>query len=263
MPPPTALTPELIAGLSLFALATSLTPGPNNMMLLASGANFGFRRSVPHLLGVALGFVVLVVVVGLGLGAIFTAWPALHAALQVLGGLYLLYLAWKIGASYGIGGGGTGPARPLTFLQAAAFQWVNPKGWAMALGATATYAPREHYVANILVVGLVFGCINLPSVGCWTTLGTVMRRFLDRPGVLRAFNLTMAALLVASLYPVAGELVQAWRAASGPKVEPAHDLRGGAVGLAKGLIRPAVEGAPERPGGSARLQILMEATHAE
>jgi threonine/homoserine/homoserine lactone efflux protein len=153
-----------------------------------------------------------VLIVGLGLGAVFAAYPPLHTVLQILGGLYLLYLAWKIGSAKGVGTGKGDTGKPMTFLQAAAFQWVNPKGWAMALGATTTYAPRQHYVANVLVVGLVFGAINLPSVSFWTTLGTVMRRFLDRPGVLRAFNLTMAALLILSLYPVVGELM---RAASG------------------------------------------------
>ena len=204
----TALTPELLAGLCLFALATSLTPGPNNMMLLASGANFGFRLTLPHLLGVSLGFVLLVWIVGLGLGAVFAAFPPLHTVLQVLGGLYLVYLAWKIGTAKGIGTGKGEAGRPMTFAQAAAFQWVNPKAWTMALGAATTYAPRAQYVVNILVVGLVFGAINLPCCGSWATLGTLMRRFLSRPGILRAFNLVMAALLLASLYPVVGELIR-------------------------------------------------------
>ena len=205
----TALTPELLAGLCLFALATSLTPGPNNMMLLASGANFGFRLTLPHLLGVSMGFVLLVWIVGLGLGAVFAAYPPLHTVLQVLGGLYLVYLAWKIGTATGIGAGTGEAGQPMTFAQAAAFQWVNPKAWTMALGAATTYAPRAHYVVNILIVGLVFGVINLPCCGSWATLGTVMRRFLSRPGILRAFNAVMAALLLASLYPVAAELVGA------------------------------------------------------
>ncbi|HTK34888.1 MAG TPA: LysE family translocator [Caulobacteraceae bacterium] len=204
----TSLSPVLLAGLSLFALVSSLTPGPNNMMLLASGANFGLRRTIPHLMGVSLGFVLLVWIVGLGLGAVFAAWPPLHAVLQILGGLYLAYLAWKIATASGIGGGASA-ARPMTFLQAAAFQWVNPKAWAMALGATTTYAPQQHYVANILVVGAVFGAINMPCVALWASLGTVMRRFLSRPGILRLFNYGMAALLLISLYPVVGELMRA------------------------------------------------------
>lgn len=259
------LTPELIAGLSLFALVSSLTPGPNNMMLLASGANFGFRRTLPHLMGVSVGFIVLLAIVGLGLGAVFAAYPPLHTVLQVMGGLYLVWLAWKIGTAKGIGGGGDGSGRPMSFLQAAAFQWVNPKAWAMALGAATTYAPQQHYVANILVVSLLFGAINLPCCGSWATLGTVMRRFLTRPGVLRMFNLVMAALLLASLYPVVGELAHAFAAAprSGAQVHPGNDLRRGAVGLAQGFVSPAVESAAEGAGGSARLQILMETPHPE
>ena len=126
--------------------------------------------------------------------------------LQVAGGLYLVYLAWKIATAKGIGSGQS-TGRPMTFLAAVAFQWVNPKAWAMALGATTTYAPPAHYVVNILIVGAVFGAINMPCVGAWASLGTVMRRFLDRPGVLLAFNWTMAVLLLVSLYPVVGELI--------------------------------------------------------
>ena len=201
----TALTPELLAALALFAFVSSITPGPNNTMLMASGANFGFRASIPHMMGVSGGFLLLVVAVGLGLGGLFAAYPELHDVLAVAGGLYLLWLAWKIATSSGLGQGEAG-ARPQTFLQAAAFQWVNPKAWAMALGAVTAYAPRDGYVANILVVSVIFTAINLPCVASWTGFGVGLRRFLDRPAVLRAFNVGMALLLVLSLLPVALEL---------------------------------------------------------
>lgn len=201
----TALTPELLAALALFAFVSSITPGPNNTMLMASGANFGFRASIPHLLGVSGGFFVLVVAVGLGLGGLFSAYPELHDILSAAGGLYLLWLAWKIATSKGTATSG-GSGRPQTFLQAAAFQWVNPKAWAMALGAVTAYAPREHYVANILAVSLIFVAINLPCVMSWTGFGVGLRRFLDKPAVLRGFNIVMALLLVASLVPLALEL---------------------------------------------------------
>ncbi|CAN7341769.1 LysE family translocator [Phenylobacterium sp. LjRoot164] len=201
----TSLTPELLAALALFAFVSSITPGPNNTMLMASGANFGFRASIPHMIGVSGGFLLLVVAVGLGLGGLFAAYPELHDVLAVAGGLYLLWLAWKIATSSGLGMGEAG-ARPQTFLQAAAFQWVNPKAWAMALGAVTAYAPREGYVTNILVVSVIFTAINLPCVASWTGFGVGLRRFLDRPAVLRAFNLGMALLLVLSLVPVALEL---------------------------------------------------------
>ena len=203
-----SLTPELLAALALFAFVSSITPGPNNTMLMASGANFGFRASIPHMIGVSGGFLLLVVAVGLGLGGLFAAYPESHDVLAVAGGLYLLWLAWKIATSSGLGMGEAG-ARPQTFLQAAAFQWVNPKAWAMALGAVTAYAPRDGYVTNILVVSVIFTAINLPCVASWTGFGVGLRRFLDRPAVLRAFNLGMALLLVLSLVPVALELLAA------------------------------------------------------
>lgn len=204
----TSLSPQLLAALSLFAFVSSITPGPNNTMLMASGANFGFRATVPHLAGVAIGFGVMVVAVGLGLGRLFEAFPRLHDVLAVLGAAYMIWLAWKIATAKGIGGG-VAAGRPQTFWQAAAFQWVNPKAWAMALGAVTTYAPREHYNFNVLLVSLVFMSVNAPCVATWTGFGVGLRRFLDRPAVLRGFNLTMALLLLASLVPMVLELTGA------------------------------------------------------
>lgn len=200
----TSMTPELLAALALFALASSVTPGPNNTMLLASGANFGMRRTLPHTAGVVLGFVFLMASTGLGLGALFAAFPILHTVLKVVGGIYLVYLALKIARSKGVGMDDMG-SRPMTFLQAVAFQWVNPKAWAMALGAVTTYAPRNGYAANVLLITLVFGLVNLPCVAAWAGAGVALRRLLDRPGVLRVFNVAMATLLIVSLYPLAIE----------------------------------------------------------
>jgi threonine/homoserine/homoserine lactone efflux protein len=194
------MTHDLLAALALFAFVSSITPGPNNLMLMASGANFGLVRTLPHMLGVALGFVAMVLVIGAGLAGLFEAWPVSHTILKAVSVVYLLYLAWKIAtaapAEPGAGGG-----TPLTFLQAAAFQWVNPKAWAMALTAITAYAPPGGFGA-IAVVALVFGAINLPSVGSWTLLGREMARFLTSPRRLVLFNRTMAVLLVVSLYPV-------------------------------------------------------------
>jgi len=185
----------------LFAFVSSITPGPNNTMLMASGVNFGLRRSVPHMIGVSLGFLVLVLAVGLGLGGLFAAYPALHDVLKAAGAAYLLWLAWKLATAKGLAEGAAA-SQPQTFLQAAGFQWVNPKAWAMALGAITTYTPRAGYTANVLIVALVFSVINLPCIGVWTGFGVGLRRFLDRPAILRAFNWGMAALLVLSLYPL-------------------------------------------------------------
>ncbi|WP_375698348.1 LysE family translocator [Pseudophaeobacter sp. TrK17] len=194
------MTYDLFLALALFAFVSSITPGPNNLMLMASGANFGFRRTIPHMLGVALGFVFMVVLVGAGLVQVFDAFPISYTVLKVASVLYLLYLAWKIanaGPAEASGSGGT----PMTFLQAAAFQWVNPKAWAMALTAISVYTPDQTLWA-IFLVGAVFGAINLPSVGSWTILGQQMARFLTNPQRLTQFNWLMAVLLVASLYPV-------------------------------------------------------------
>ncbi len=194
------MTYDILMALIAFAFVSSITPGPNNLMLMASGANFGFRRTIPHMLGIGLGFTFMVLLVGAGLVQIFDRYPISHTVLKVLSVLYLLYLAWKI-AHAAPAKGADAAGTPMTFLQAAAFQWVNPKAWAMALTATAAYAPEQSLNA-ILLVALVFGAINLPSVSTWTVLGQQMARVLTNPRRLLVFNWTMAALLVASLYPV-------------------------------------------------------------
>lgn len=169
-------------------------------MLMASGANFGFRRTIPHMLGVALGFVFMVLMVGVGLVQVFDTFPISYTVLKVVSVVYLLWLAWKI-ANAGPAEASSDTGTPMTFVQAAAFQWVNPKAWAMALTAISAYTPEQTMTA-ILLVGLVFGAINLPSVGSWTVLGQQMARFLTNPQRLTLFNWTMAVLLVLSLYPV-------------------------------------------------------------
>lgn len=195
---------SLLGPLALFALVSSITPGPNNVMLAASGLNFGFRRSMPHLLGVNLGFTLMIFLVGIGLGSVFQQAPVLYTVLKYVGAAYLLYLAWKIANSGGVEEGET-RGKPMTFLQAAAFQWVNPKAWVMAVGVVATYTPQAGFFANLVIATLVCGIVNLPSIGIWVTFGTALRRVLHKPWAIRAFNITMALLLVASLYPVALE----------------------------------------------------------
>ncbi len=194
------MTYELIAALAVFAFVSSITPGPNNLMLMASGANFGFVRTIPHMAGVALGFVFMVVLVGLGLSQIFETYPISHMILKVLSVAYLLFLAWKIANAAPIGGRDAAGS-PMTFLQAAAFQWVNPKAWAMALTAVTVYAPSNSAL-GMVIVAVVFGAINLPSIGSWTLLGQQIARVLTNTKRLVAFNWTMAVLLVLSLYPV-------------------------------------------------------------
>ncbi len=194
------MTYELLSALAAFAFVTSITPGPNNLMLMASGANFGFRRTIPHMMGVGLGFVFMVVMIGAGLAQVFDAYPQSYQALKAVSVAYLLYLAWKI-ATAAPPGEAEKAGKPMTFVQAALFQWVNPKAWAMALTAVSVYAPSQSFAA-IALVAVVFGAINLPSVSSWTVLGQQMRRLLANPVHLRAFNILMAILLLASLYPV-------------------------------------------------------------
>ena len=206
------LTPTFLAAFCVFALAASISPGPNNAMLMASGANFGLRATVPHLAGVVIGFLVLMLAAGLGLGALLAAWPPLHLVLQATGAAYLLYLAWRIATADGVAGGSkAAPPRPLSFLQAALFQWANPSAWAIALGAVATYAPRQDFAAGVVVISLLIGAINIPCAVAWAGAGAGLRRLLARPGVLRAFNWAMAALLVASLIPALVQLVRGLR----------------------------------------------------
>lgn len=196
------MTLELLVAFVAFAFVTSVTPGPNNMMLLASGVNFGLRRSVPHMLGVSIGFTLMVAAVGLGLGEVFERLPLLHKVLQYVGACYLVYLAWAIARSAPPDARTDTRAKPFTFLQAAAFQWVNPKAWVMAVGAIATYAPHQDYVINVLLIAGLFGLVNGPSIGLWTVTGTLLRRWLDNPATRRAFNIGMALLLIASLVPI-------------------------------------------------------------
>ena len=192
---------ETFLALVLFAFTTSITPGPNNMMLFASGVNFGFARTIPHMLGIGVGFLSLLIAVGLGLGALLQTVPVVYTTLKFAGGLYLVWIAWKIGTSRSLSDGKTG-ARPMTFFRAAAFQWVNPKAWVMAVTAMATYTNPEYYVPTVLLVGFAFAAVNVPSVSTWAGFGSALRKWLSVPVRLKWFNITMAVLLVASLWPM-------------------------------------------------------------
>ncbi len=193
---------QTMLALSLYTVVTSITPGPNNMMVLASGVNFGFRRTVPHILGISAGFAVMIVLMGTGLGAVFEVYPWLNSVLRWVGGGYLLYLAWKIARSNAPDAPDGAAGKPLGFVGAAAFQWVNPKAWVMALGAVATYLPAHPSLSSVATVALLMAAINAPCVGVWAAFGVGLRRFLTEPSRLRVFNVTMAGLLVLSLYPI-------------------------------------------------------------
>ncbi|MCP1336946.1 LysE family translocator [Futiania mangrovi] len=190
--------------LLVFAFVSSITPGPNNFMLLASGVNFGFRRTVPHMLGIATGFCSLLLGVGFGLGALLKTNPELHLALKIAGGSYLLYLAWRIAMSRQMGRGGAANARPMTLLEAAAFQWVNPKAWVMAVTAMALYTSPEAPFASVLMVAGAFTLTNLPSVSVWAGFGVALRGWLADPVRLKWFNIAMGVALALTLVPMLG-----------------------------------------------------------
>ncbi len=192
---------DLFFALCTFAFVSSITPGPNNLMLMASGANYGIRRTLPHMFGVSIGFTIMLTLVGVGLIGVFEAFPAIYDLLKVFSVFYLLYLAWKIATAAPISKIEENSGRPFTFIQAALFQWVNPKAWTMALTAISVYAPERNIVA-IATVAIVFGIVNLPTISFWASLGQTMRRVLADPFKLRMFNMIMAALLVGSLVPV-------------------------------------------------------------
>ncbi len=198
------MSPELLPALALFALSSSITPGPNNVMVTASGANFGFSRTLPHIFGIAIGFPVMVIAVGLGLGQVFVQMPMLHTVMKWVGAAYLLWLAWKLATARptGIDDGAPTQAQPMTLLQAAAFQWVNPKAWIMAVGAMSTFTTvGGDPVVEAAIVGGMFAAACLPSVALWAGFGVVLRGWLSSARALRRFNLSMAALLVLSLVP--------------------------------------------------------------
>ncbi|WP_397543702.1 LysE family transporter [Roseovarius salis] len=194
------MTLDLFTALVTFAFVTVITPGPNNLMLMASGANFGFRRTVPHMMGIGLGFPSMVFLVGVGVMQLFDMWPASYMLLKVVSVAYLLYLAWKIANAAPPEQTAAG-GRPLTFLQSAAFQWVNPKAWSMALSAITLYAASRDMAAVLWVAG-VYVAVSAVSTTSWTVLGQQLSRLLKSRARLRAFNWVMAGLLVATLLPV-------------------------------------------------------------
>lgn len=183
-----------------FALATSATPGPNTLMVSAAASQVGVRGVVPHMLGISFGFPAMIVAVAAGLGWPFEAFPWLHGALRVAGSAWLLVLAWKIASAPPPGEAGARP--PLGFWGAAAFQWVNPKAWMIVLAAVPAFtSPSAPILPQALVLALVFAAFTLPTLWFWAAVGVGARRWLATPGRARAFNVTMAALLVASLVP--------------------------------------------------------------
>jgi threonine/homoserine/homoserine lactone efflux protein len=190
---------SVLGPLLAFVTASTITPGPNSIMIMASGVNFGFRRTLPHIFGVAVGITIVITLAGIGLGAVLDLVPELRQAMLVASAAYLLYLAWKI-ANAAPASEADSAGTPLTFFQALGFQWVNPKVWALGMAAVAIFAP-QYIPANVIIVALAFALVGLVSNSSWAWFGTIISHFLSTGKRLRVFNVCAALTLVASLVP--------------------------------------------------------------
>ncbi len=197
---------ELIAAVVLFAISTTLTPGPNNVMIMTSGLNYGFNRSLPHFMGICVGFPIMVLCVGVGAGAVFQRYPIIHEVIKLVGVVYLIYLAWQIANSSLTKL--TSQSAPLTFWQSALFQWVNPKAWVMAMGAIAAFTlPNNPMLWQVTVIAFIFLLVAFPCVGIWLIFGIKLQQVFTNTQSQRVFNWLMASLLVVSILPTVFELV--------------------------------------------------------
>jgi threonine/homoserine/homoserine lactone efflux protein len=196
------MSQPLLIAFIVFAAVMYFTPGPNNIMLLSSGLNYGFRRTLPHLAGVVIGFAFMVGVVGLGFGTIFIAYPMLQTILKYAGAAYVIYLAAAIAMSEPVPPGQDNRRGPMTFWGAAMFQWVNVKGWVMVISTITAYAGIASFPWNIAIQVVLSLLLGVAATATWVQSGSSLRSFMTSPKAVRAFNIVMAALLLASLYPV-------------------------------------------------------------
>ena len=186
--------------LVIFCFSTSITPGPNNLMIMISGSKFGIYRSLPHYFGICIGFSIMVLLIGMGLGEIFNQFPMLHLIIRYLGALYMLYLAWQTIRSTGELKVVSTNTKPLSFIQALLFQWINPKALVMAIGVIATYSTANASIFNqTILIASIYFIIGVPCVGMWLIGGVAISKYLKNPRHLHYFNLTMGLLLVLSI----------------------------------------------------------------
>ena len=201
------LNSSRLSAAALFAMATSITPGPNNTMLLASGVNFGWTRTLPHLAGVSGGLLFILLLGALGVQQWLFQLYWLHETVKWLGAIYLSYLAWRLfRADASAPTGQDNRNKPMTFLEAAIFQWMNPKVWAMVLGFFSTYVPTQSSMPAAITLCVVFALVNLPCVGLWAFAGDRLNRWLHAGQRLKWFNRAMGLLLLSSV------LVAIWSA---------------------------------------------------
>jgi len=193
--------PVEIIPILLFCFSTSITPGPNNIMLMSSGLNYGIKRSLPHLLGINIGFPLMILAIGLGLGSLFAKIPVIYPVIKTLGVSYLLFFAWKV-ASASAPKANEKLASPVTFFQAVLFQWVNPKAWVMAIGAIASFVSPERFQTQMLFILGGYMTVGALCMIFWLTLGVSLKKLINNELHMRYFNVSMAALLVLSLIPM-------------------------------------------------------------
>ncbi len=184
--------------LFLFCISTTLTPGPNNFMIMNSGMYFGLKKSLPHYFGISFGFPAMVLLVALGLGAVFMKYSWIKQSLKIIGCLYMLYLAWQILIStYNSNLSNT--KKPFNFFQAFLFQWVNPKAWLMAIGTISIFTLTQNYFNNALIISLIYLLACIPCTGAWLLFGKFLQKILTKPSHRVWFNIVMAVGLVASI----------------------------------------------------------------
>ncbi|MGJ4994310.1 LysE family translocator [Bradyrhizobium sp. HKCCYLS3077] len=196
------MSQQLLVAFVTFAFVMAFTPGPNNIMLLSSGVTYGFRRTVPHMMGVSFGFAFMVGAVGFGLATVFITYPVLQQVLKYLGAAYLIYLAIAIAFSGSTRPEETASRGPMSFWGAALFQWVNAKGWVMVISTITAYAAIARFPANVALQVAISFVMAVASTITWTLFGTALRPLLSSERAVRGFNIVMAVLLLASLYPV-------------------------------------------------------------
>jgi threonine/homoserine/homoserine lactone efflux protein len=193
---------SLLIAFVIFATVMFFTPGPNNVMLLSSGLTYGFRRTLPHVAGITIGFAFMIGTVGLGMGTVFITYPVLQTVLKYAGAAYLIYLAAAIAMSGPVTPDQDNRRGPMTFWGAAMFQWINVKGWVMVIGTITAYAGIASFPWNITIQVMLSLLLGVVSCSAWALFGSALRPILTSPRAVRAFNIVMAVLLLASLYPV-------------------------------------------------------------
>jgi threonine/homoserine/homoserine lactone efflux protein len=193
---------SLLIAFVIFATVMFFTPGPNNVMLLSSGLTYGFRRTLPHVAGITIGFAFMIGTVGLGMATVFITYPVLQTILKYAGAAYLIYLAAAIAMSGPVTPDQDNRRGPMTFWGAAMFQWINVKGWVMVIGTITAYAGIAGFPWNITIQVMLSLLLGVASCSAWALFGSALRPILTSPRAVRAFNIVMAVLLLASLYPV-------------------------------------------------------------